>query len=167
MTQTNFQIYDYEKNWIVDFMKGEIKANKTTGSSSYLYVRCVRGESLPNASLTVSGTEEKIVKDSVNNLIWTQSFGNYSTWEKALAYCSKLEYAGLSDWRLPNINELKTLINYSKSIPASDFAGIESSNFWSSTSNSNYALQAWTADMGYGKTEVKSKDNNFRVICVK
>lgn len=159
------EAYDYEKNWAVSFLKGETTGNKV---QSYLYVRCVTGEVLPDNSFTVSGTGEKVVEDSVNNLIWTKSFGDYSTWKDALAYCKNLEYAGLTEWRLPNINELKTLINYSKSSkPASDFEGMESTSFWSSTSYSGDATNAWAVDMTYGTTLTQSKDNEFKVICVK
>ena len=162
------EAYDGEKQWAVDFLKGEITGKKISGS--YAYVRCVRGESsLQDPLFTVSGTEEKIVKDSANNLTWTQSFGNNSTWENALAYCKNLEeYAGLSDWRLPNINELKTLINYSKTTPASDFEGMTpSATFWSSTSYSNDGTNAWIMSMEYGATTTRSKDKKFKVICVK
>lgn len=160
--------YDGDKNWAVNFMKGETTSNKTTGAQSYLYVRCVSGGSLPNASFTVSGTDEKVVKDSVNNLTWTQSFGSNKTWQDALDYCKNLEeYAGLTEWRLPNINELKTLINYSKSKPASDFEGMTSSSFWSSTSYQGDPKNAWAILMEYGTTTTKSKDNEYKVICVK
>ena len=160
-------VYDFEKNWAVNFLKGETTGNRTTGSQSYLYVRCVRGEELPDASFSVSGTDEKILKDSENNLTWTQTFGDYSNWKKALEYCKNLEYAGRSGWRLPNVNELKTLINYSISNPASDFEGMDSSTFWSSTSDSNKATQAWATSMEYGTTQIMSKDNIYKVICVR
>ena len=160
-------IYDYEKNWAVNFLKGEITPNKTTSAQSSLYVRCVRGETLADTSFAVLGSEEKIVKDSVNNLIWTKSFGDYSTWKDSLAYCKNLEYADLTEWRLPNINELKTLINYSRSKPASDFEGMVSTSFWSSTSYSSDATNAWAADMTSGTVQTQSKDNEFKVICVK
>jgi hypothetical protein len=35
-------------------------------------------------------------------------------WEEALMYAEKLEYAGYSDWRLPNAKELQSLVDYSR-----------------------------------------------------
>jgi len=44
-------------------------------------------------------------------LMWqkTPAVGLFE-WEAAREYCDKLDWAGFSDWRLPNISELRTLI---------------------------------------------------------
>ncbi|MBP5406730.1 DUF1566 domain-containing protein [bacterium] len=163
-------LYDTDKNWALDFLQGKIDGNKTTGSLSYLYVRCVRGEgTLKTPSFKVSGTEgEEIVTDSVNNLVWTKSFGGNQDWESALKYCRKIGgYAGFYDWRLPNINELKTMINYYKFHPASDFEGMDTETFWSSTSYTNNGEKVWAIRMAYGSTMELSKENSFKVICVR
>ncbi len=33
-------------------------------------------------------------------------------WEKALEYAENLEYAGYNDWRLPNVKELHSIVDY-------------------------------------------------------
>lgn len=81
---------------------------------------------------TVSG--KVIVTDTVTGLIWTKEYSGTVTWQNALAYCENLDYGGYTDWRLPNIEELKTLINRGKYNPASDFPGMPSAYFWSSSS---------------------------------
>ncbi len=65
------------------------------------------------------------------------------TWVEALAYCEDLELAGFTDWRLPSIKELQSIINYGRSYPAIDqeYFGRESYalegrdhwQFWSAT----------------------------------
>lgn len=42
--------------------------------------------------------------------MWT-NHGIGSTWQNALAYCEGLEYAGYTDWRLPNINEMLSIFD--------------------------------------------------------
>ena len=66
---------------------------------------------------------EETVFDSSTNLLWQKSFVSDKTWKEALEYCEGLEYGGYSDWRLPNKNELATLLDYSK-MPATE-PGIE------------------------------------------
>lgn len=51
--------------------------------------------------------------DSVSGLTWQNGEGvgaELYTWEEAIAYCDGLEWAGASDWRLPTIDEQRTLI---------------------------------------------------------
>ena len=151
----------------VEFVKGETKV----ATFSYLYVRCVKEEWNSNAPSFEIDEEKEIVIDSVHNLTWTKSFADLLTWKESLEYCSKLNQnnnANEKYWRLPNINELKTLINYSKSKPASDFPGMMiSATFFTSTSYSNSGNQAWTVTMDNGTSQLRSKDDKYSVICVR
>ena len=38
-------------------------------------------------------------------------------WCESLAYCKDLNHAGYNDWRLPNVRELESLLDYSRSDP--------------------------------------------------
>ena len=114
---------------------------------------CVSGEEYGKvnadnyASITRSG--DKMVFDSSTNLYWQKDSGKAETWKDALNYCENLEYAGFSDWRLPNKNELVTLIDHSKlgSDVVSSFPGMKADVFWSSTSAGEYK---WVVDMTDG-----------------
>lgn len=64
------------------------------------------GSSLPECS-TSSGTP---CKDSSSGLIWSARSSSTYTWSNAVSYCDNLTEGGYSDWRLPNISELRTLI---------------------------------------------------------
>src|SRR6185295_7572041 len=44
--------------------------------------------------------------------------GDIATWCGALAYCEGLTLAGHDDWRLPNVMELVSLVDYGRSQPA-------------------------------------------------
>ena len=114
---------------------------------------CVSGEEYGKvnadnyASITRSG--DAMVFDSSTKLYWQKDSGKAETWKEALSYCENLEYAGFSDWRLPNKNELVTLIDHSKlgSDVVSSFPGMKADVFWSSTSAGEYK---WVVDMTDG-----------------
>ena len=87
-------------------------------------------------SAAVNGDE--VVADSATGLVWQKGYVLKEDWKQALNYCENLVYAGYSDWRLPNKNELLSLINYKQEHPDSDFSWIDGEAnpqyFFSSTS---------------------------------
>ena len=131
---------DSSKAWYLVARYGPSSYTLKTDASN-TYVMCVRGDenTLPESSfeepVDPEGNGEYVVKDSTTKLYWQQSYVNNKTWSAALSYCEDLEYGGYSDWRLPNINELRTLIDYEKSEPASSFPSNAQGQFWSSTSH--------------------------------
>jgi len=79
------------------------------------------------------------VSDLDAGIVWQQGESSEMDWESAMSYCENLSRAGKSDWRLPNINELQSIVDYSKYNPASDtsfFPDIHISMYWSSTTDS-------------------------------
>lgn len=40
--------------------------------------------------------------------------GDRQNWCEALAYCENLTFAGHDDWRLPNIRELQSIVDYGR-----------------------------------------------------
>ena len=47
------------------------------------------------------------------------------SWEQALAWAERLEYAGHSDWRLPNVKELQSIVDYTRSPATSGSPAID------------------------------------------
>ena len=56
----------------------------------------------------------------INNKIWSPSSVSTVNQEEALEYCNNLTLCGYSDWHLPNIDELRTLI---KNCPSTETGG--------------------------------------------
>jgi len=129
----------------------------------------VRGDEWNSVSTFNESTvsDKVIVTDTVTDLIWQKEYSGTLTWVNALNYCEDLSYAGYTDWRLPNIEELKTLVNDSIYYPASSFPGMPSSSFWSSSSyagNPNIALRV---DFYYGYVYFNFKSERCSARCVR
>jgi len=57
---------------------------------------------------------EMIVLDSNSKLVWQDNIDNvklHLSFEKAKKYCAKLSLADFNDWRLPDIDELGTIVD--------------------------------------------------------
>ena len=107
------------------------------GSAVY-NIACVSGEEYgkrkPEEDYEIRNIGgQEVVFDPSSNLLWQKGSEQVEDWKSALAYCHDLEYAGYTDWRLPNKNELITIVDYSKVNPASSFPGITSDTLISST----------------------------------
>ncbi len=58
------------------------------------------------------------------------------SWADSLSTADQLEFAGYSDWRIPNINELQSLVDwhcYSPAINGTTFPDAVNAAYWSST----------------------------------
>ena len=66
--------------------------------------------SLPECSSTSSTP----CKDSSSGLTWSARASSRYIWQNAVNYCSSYSEGGLSGWHLPTIDELKTLLIWSK-----------------------------------------------------
>jgi hypothetical protein len=121
------------------------------------------------------------VADNLTGLIWLKDAnckdtaggiardGGMLNWPSSLAWSNKLASGkcGLSDnssagdWRLPNINELRSLVDYSRHDPAlpagHPFANVQSAWYWSSTTNPVYTAGAYTVGMSRGSIHITGK----------
>ena len=118
-----------------------------------------------DAPFTVSadGTE---VTDGRTGLVWRRCAegmaatggtctGTASTFTHELALARARDQATSTGvaWRLPNVKELASIADRSKSNPAIDtvaFPATPVSAFWSSSPYVGYAYGAWVVDFGYG-----------------
>ena len=154
-----------------------------TSKTSMYKARCVRGKELPPASLTFLTTDngDVIAVDSTTNLVWQAAVADSNSkksWNNALQYCQNLTYGGYSNWRLPNKNELLSLLNYNKSsVPYSEFtsrADYYWSNYYWSSSYYNYDYSTsgiWVVDLYNGTLSQRDHYNisyySEYIICVR
>ncbi len=114
------------------------------------------------------------VTDSKTGLEWQDNSDNNSTqktWQEAIDYCEALTLDTHNDWRLPNINELKTLIDRTKREPAIKENVLEyigtNDYYWSSSSIVGNENDAWVVVFNYGGVYGDVKDDYVYVRCVR
>ncbi|CAA6816026.1 MAG: Unknown protein, partial [uncultured Sulfurovum sp.] len=112
---SSFQYQAYQNTdraWYVDFRMGNQGDGNVNRSGTYR-VRCVRG-TLTKPTFT-KDIAQGIVTDSLNNLEW-QDNGAFvaETWKEAMERCESLSLGEVGKdggWRLPNVNELMSIVN--------------------------------------------------------
>ena len=120
-----------------------------------------------NANFTKNGN---IVIDNTTGLQWQDDeVGNSMEWEEAIRHCEELELDEYSDWRVPNINEFKTIVDRSKYNLAivEELEHTSSYYYWSSTTYESSKNYAWYVYFRSGFTDNDSKSNSYYVRCVR
>lgn len=148
---------DHEAGW----WKGRLNANNRT--------RFI--------AKTIGGGD--IVLDRATGLMWAAdgnaggcAMGSVQIWSDAITIANALTFAGFSDWRIPNMKELLSLVDFSRCSPAIDpiiFPNTASSNYWSSTTLGEEPTSfAWVVDFTFSLTYIRPKatDSN-KIRCVR
>ncbi len=164
----------------------------TTGETSDLFkentalVRLVSGNKLSKSSYTKldaqgnppdSDADLACIRDENSGLIWEvktsdnwgESYsytdaGNYSQTANASSLC------GYNDWRLPDIEELATLVDYEKEQPAIDseyFPNTLSDSYWSASPHATSSSQAWAVNFGNGRVVAATQSSTYAVRLVR
>jgi hypothetical protein len=92
------------------------------------YVMYVRGNPLYGIN-EFGDNSDGTVTDHATGLMWTQADnGSGLNWEQALAWVQQKNgenYLGYNDWRLPNVKELQSIVDYSRSPDTDNSAAID------------------------------------------
>jgi hypothetical protein len=136
----------------VNHMTGHIKAypDGSDGNGMTRYVRCVTGDEYGVNDFVDNG--DGMITDDATGLMWAQDdSGEGVDWGSALelaVHANEENYLGYSDWRVPNVKELQSIVDYTGVYPAIDTSLFnitdEDAYFWTSTS-----AYASTRDPGY------------------
>jgi hypothetical protein len=122
------------------------------------------------------------IKDNATSLVWqkcsqglsgtscSSGSATIATWASAVSYCNSLSLASKT-WRLPNVNELRTIVDYTKTsspvIDSTAFPATIASGYWSSTTYAITTPNAWLVSFLVGAVgEGGPKTNSNCVRCV-
>ena len=111
-----------------------------------------------------------VVNDTKTGLMWQDdAVGNTMDWSTAITTCENLTLGEYSDWRLPNIRELKSITDRTRANPAisPNFTAIASGYYWSSTTNASVPSGAWVVYFGNGNDAWDNKASSNYVRCVR
>lgn len=105
-----------------NFADGRIKSYPVAGRrAGRQYVRCVRGPAYGQNDFVDNGNGT--ITDRATGLMWMKAdSGKTMDWKEALEYAENLEYMGYDDWRLPNVKELQSIVDYTRAPDALDAA---------------------------------------------
>ncbi len=111
-----------------------------------------------------------IVTDTQTELLWQDdAAASDMNWTAAITQCEGLSLGSHSDWRLPNLNELRSIIDWTRSDPAIDpvFQNTVSAFYWSSTTFGSNPADAWSINFNDGNQDAWWKPNPYYVRCVR
>ncbi len=152
--------------WSVSFVIGTQQPAQMTTMN---HVRCVRGTTAtpPKPRFTAANG---IVIDAWTGLKWQQDFSPAIPSPAGPTYCGALLVNGETDWRVPTIVELRTIIDRTVSGPAINstiFPNTPSDWFWATPGAGGSTSEIWSVYFSEGKSEGSTNTNSFRVRCVK
>ena len=111
---------------------------------------CAAKTSTPAARFTI---RDGITTDRSTGLQWAQQ-GSDQRFDHAgaVAHCEAFRLGGFTDWRLPMMEELRGLVDYSRRNPAIDTAAFDCKPeaYWSSSPVAGWPGHAWGVYFGGG-----------------
>jgi uncharacterized repeat protein (TIGR01451 family) len=112
------------------------------------------------------------VTDNNTGLMWLLVEPGPTVWAKAISFCAGLSFKGYSDWRLPDMKELISIIDFGVPSPGPTinsefFPDASASNYWTATTHAAFPDVAAYVDFYYGGTWGDEKNSSYDVRCVR
>lgn len=155
--------FDASKVWVINSGGGLGPHPKSetisAGGTHPFHARYVRGARPSNGHHYLNHCDGTVT-DLDTGLMWCQIPSPKVSWSNAIAFAENLDFAGYSDWRLPNVKELQSLVDITLATGTSSATALPCLNrllfpaatptaYWSSTSlKSGTLTRAWLVEFG-------------------
>ena len=135
------------------------------------------GNALPD-----DATNWSMVKDQTTGLIWEtktddnsihdkdNKYNFYYLNEKFINRLNQNNFGGFSDWRIPEIAELNTLVSVQQNRPSINsqyFPKTSAYDYWTTTPHVNDTSQGWCVSFFHGNDSIQSRQSEFHVRAVR
>jgi hypothetical protein len=131
-----------------------------------------KGVGLPSWIPRFIDNGDGTVTDNLTGLMWAKNANianGYKGWSVAISYANSLSLGSEcgtphTDWRLPNVKELQSLMDYGNFSPAlpsgHPFSNVQSGVYWSSTTYVAYGTNTWIVELPTGRVNnaIKTHD---------
>lgn len=121
-----------------------------------------------------------VTVDNRTGLMWVTNpvdagIGGTYIWEDGLTACGTTigaagTYAGYNDWRLPNVRELLSIVDYNRQNPAINtayFFSTQNNSYLTSTTVAPSTASAWWINFSDGAVGSNNKANPYYIRCVR
>jgi len=160
------EISNNKTMWGAGYTSGYVNSYAKTSS---VYIRAVRYEHI-NIKFEFINNNDGTIFDKNTGLMWQQESIHDKTWGEALQYCEGLNFAQYTDWRLPNKEELRSIVDYNEynpSINTSQFPDTISGFYWSSSTRVYEKFKGWGIMFDYGFDYHFKKTGRYNVRAVR
>ncbi len=144
VTTTNYlstTMYGNATMFGVNFVDGRIKGYPVNGKE--FYVLCVTGNEEYGINDYVYNSDATI-SDNATGLMWEEFDSASTDWDDAISTCESSVTGTHIDWRLPNVKELQSIVDYTRS-PDTDASAAIDPIF----SSSSLVNEGGSLDWGY------------------
>ena len=118
--------------------------------------------------------EKKQIKDSTwldpkTGLEWQRESPGKMTWNEAQSYAQSLCWDGKTDWRLPAVSELESLMDRTRYRPVmrEEIPFRDTLSYWSSTTFGHNKNNAWVVMFDGAYVLSYYQTNEYHVRCVR
>lgn len=161
-----------------DSVPGVWKTGQTKSYADGDDGQIMKGAAWPTPRFTVLA-DTNCIRDNLTGLVWARNanLDGIKDWLDAVAFCRELTYGGTNDWRLPNLRELQSLVDYGRHSPAlcdttgagpwkegDPFINALKGGYWTSTTYAEDGRDyAWSVSLNLGAVFYELKSEKFNV----
>lgn len=122
-----------------------------------------------------TNNEDGTITDNAASLMWIEdaldSAINMITriWEDQIDHIEALDYAGHADWRMPNVHEMQSLLDYTQSEVTINplILNAQTGHWWTSTTDPDDETRVIFFEVAFAYPDFANKTHSLKSLCVR